>query len=317
MYNLNSDVKKGTREGLGDGLIELADKNKDVVSLSSGVGDSTKAFSIKKKYPERYVETGIAEQNLVGMAAGLSLAGKIPYASSFAAFLPGRCFDQIRVSVCYSNLNVKLVSTHAGLTVGKDGASHQMMEDIAMMRALPNMKVIVPADALEAKRAVVAVADEFGPSYIRLGREKLPVFTNVDTPFVIGKAVTLKKGTDVTIIATGLMVYHSLIAAEKLEQEGISARVINMHTIKPIDKDVIIKAANETGAIVTAEEHQIYGGLGSAVGEVVVQNKLVPMKIIGMPDKFGESGSAHDLLVKYGLTDKEIIKAVKEVISKK
>ena len=317
MYNLNSDLKKGTREGLGDGLLELSDKNKDVVALSSGVGDSTKAFSLKKKYPERYIETGIAEQNLVGMAAGLSLAGKIPYASSFAAFLPGRCYDQIRVSVCYSNLNVKLVSTHAGLTVGKDGASHQMMEDIAMMRALPNMKVIVPADALEAKRAVVAVADEFGPSYIRLGREKLPVFTNEDTPFVIGKSVTLKEGTDVTIIATGLMVYHSLVAAEKLEKEGISARVINMHTIKPIDKDAIVNAAIETGAIVTAEEHQIFGGLGSAVSEVIVQNKLVPMKIIGMKDEFGESGSAQDLLEKYGLTDKEIIEGVNEVISKK
>ena len=313
MYNLNNETKLATRDGFGKAIVDLGN-NPKIVVLSAGVGDSTRAFKFKEKYPKRYIESGIAEQSMIGMSCGLALAGKIPFPTSFATFLPGRCYDHIRQSVCYSNLNVKLVATHAGLTVGADGATHQMMEDIAMLRALPNLQIIVPCDSLETEKATKAIANTDGPFYLRLGREKIPVFTNPETPFEIGKAVTLKEGTDATIIACGLMVYYSLIAAEALEKENISARVINMHTIKPIDKEVIIKAANETKAIVTVEEHQIYGGLGSAVSEIVSQNHPIKMKIIGMQDTFGESGKPSELLKKYGLTDNDIIKAVKELL---
>ncbi|MEK6916761.1 MAG: transketolase family protein [Nanoarchaeota archaeon] len=314
MYNLNNKIKLPTRDGFGKAIVRLGEKNKNIVVLAASVGDSTRAFKFKEKFPERYIEAGIAEQNMIGMAAGLALAGKIPFPTSFATFLPGRCYDQIRQSVCYSNLNIKLVSTHAGLTVGPDGATHQMMEDIAMMRVTPNMTIIVPADELEAEKAIEAVAAMKGPTYVRLGREEIPVFTTKETPFEIGKAITLKKGKDVTIIACGLMVYYSLLAAEALEKEGISVTVINMHTIKPIDKDSIINAAKETKAIVTAEEHQVNGGLGGAVAEVLSQNYPTKLKIIGMEDSFGESGNSKDLLEKYNLTEKRIIKEVKKII---
>lgn len=313
MYNLNNETKLATRDGFGNAIIELG-KNPKIVVLSASVGDSTRAYKFKEKFPKRYIEAGIAEQSMIGMSCGLALAGKIPFPTSFATFLPGRCYDHIRQSVCYSNLNVKLIATHAGLTVGADGATHQMMEDIAMMRALPNLQIIVPCDSLETEKATKAISNISGPFYLRLGREKIPVFTNNDTPFEIGKAVTLKDGKDITIIACGLMVYYSLLAAETLEKENISARVINMHTIKPLDNNVIIKAANETKAIVTVEEHQIYGGLGSAVSEVVSQNSPIKMKIIGMPDTFGESGKPSELLKKYGLTDGDIVNAVKELL---
>lgn len=313
MYNLNNETKLATRDGFGNAIVDLG-KNPKIVVLSASVGDSTRAYKFKEKFPKRYIESGIAEQSMIGMSCGLALAGKIPFATSFATFMPGRCYDHIRQSVCYSNLNVKLVATHAGLTVGADGATHQMMEDIAMMRALPNLQIILPCDSLETEKATKAIANVNGPFYLRLGREKIPVFTNNDTPFEIGKAVTLKDGKDVTIIACGLMVYYSLKAAEALEKENISVRVINMHTIKPLDKDVIIKAANETKAIITVEEHQIYGGLGGAVSEVVSQNSPIKMKIIGMPDTFGESGKPLELLKKYGLTDSDIVKAVKELL---
>jgi transketolase len=314
MYNLNNDIKKGSRDGVGSGLLKLGEINKNVVALSAGVGDSTRAFKFKEKYPDRYVECGIAEQNMIGMSAGLALAGKIPYPSAFATFLPGRCYDQIRQSVCYANLNVKLVSTHAGLTVGKDGATHQMMEDIAMLRATPNIKVIVPADALEAEKAIIAVSKFNGPAYIRTGREKTPVFTLDETPFVVGKGITLKEGKDATIIACGFMVYQSLLAAEILEKEGISVRVINMHTISPIDKDIIVKAAKETGKIITAEEHQINGGLGGAVAEVLSENHPTPMKRVGMKNEFGRSGNASDLLKLFGLTENDVVDAVKSLL---
>ncbi len=317
MYNLNNPQKNATRDGFGKAILKLGEEDKRIVVLGASVGDSTRAFDFKAKFPDRYVEAGIAEANMIGMSAGLALAGKIPFPTSFATFLPGRCYDQIRQSVCYSNLNVKLVATHAGLTVGADGATHEMMEDVAMLRATPNIKIIVPCDSLEAEKATYALAKETGPFYLRLGREKIPVFTDAKTPFEIGKSVTLKDGKDITIIACGFMVYYSLLAAERLEKEKISVRVINMHTIKPIDANAIIKAAKETKAIVTAEEHQIYGGLGSAVAEVVSQNYPVKMKIIGMQDRFGESGKASDLLKKYGLTDDEIYDAAKMLINKK
>ncbi|MBN2422873.1 transketolase family protein [Candidatus Woesearchaeota archaeon] len=317
MYNLNNETKKATRDGFGSALVKLGEKNQKVVALAAGAGDSTRAFKFKEKFPERFIEVGIAEQNMIGIAAGLALAGKLPFPSTFAAFLPGRCYDQIRQSVCYSDLNVKLVSSHAGITVGADGATHQMMEDIAMLRATPNLTIIVPCDALETEKAVFAVAEMIGPTYIRCGREKTPVFTLEDTPFEIGKSVILRRGNDATIIACGLMVYYSLIASETLEKEGISVRVINMHTIKPIDREAILKAASETGAIITAEEHQINGGLGSAVAEVLVENNPVPMQRIGMKDCFGESGKPSQLLEKYQMNDKAIIQAVKEVTKRK
>lgn len=315
MYNLTSRKMAATREGFGDALIALGEKNKDIVALAAGVGDSTKMHPFRERFPDRYIEVGIAEQNMIGISAGLALAGKIPFASSFAAFLPGRCYDQIRQSVCYSNLNVKLVGTHAGLTVGPDGATHQMLVDVSILRALPNMTIICPADSGEAYRATEAAAAMKGPCYLRLSREKLPVFMDKNTPFEIGKSITLREGEDVTIIACGVEVYYSLLAAETLEEEGISARVLNMHTIKPLDKYAIIKAAKETGAIVTAEEHQVFGGLGSAVAEIVTQNHPVPMRFVGMQDVFGESGKAAELLVKYNLTDEGIADAVRAILA--
>ncbi len=313
MYNLNNTEKNATRDGFGKAIVKLG-QNKDIFVLGASVGDSTRAFDFKEKYPDRYIEAGIAEASMIGMACGLALDGKIPFPTTFATFLPGRCYDQIRQSVCYSNLNVKLVATHAGLSVGQDGATHQMMEDIAMLRALPNLKIINPCDSLEAEKATMAIANIKGPCYLRLGRERIPVFTTDKTPFEIGKGVTLKEGKDVTIITTGLMVYYSLLAAEVLETKGISVRVINIHTIKPLDKETIIKAAKETKAIVTAEEAQIYGGLGGAVAEVVTQNYPVPMKIAGMQDVFGESGKPSELLKKYKMTDSDIVDAVKEIL---
>ncbi|MEM4397970.1 MAG: transketolase family protein [Candidatus Woesearchaeota archaeon] len=320
----NEKIEKiATRDGFGKAILNLGSSEigKDIYVLSASVGDSTKAFDFKKKFPERYIETGIAEANMIGISAGLALTGKIPFATAFASFLPGRCYDQIRQSVCYSNLNVKLIATHAGLTVGPDGATHQMMEDIAMLRALPNLKIIVPCDAIEAEKATYAIAYEKGPFYLRLGREKMPIITDKyynkdnknkdkinNNEFKIGKAIRLKEGKDITIIATGIMVYYALLSAEELEKQKISVRVVNMHTIKPIDSEEIIKAAKETKAIITAEEHQIYGGLGSSVSEVLSQNYPKKIKIIGMKDSFGESGEAKDLLEKYNLNEKEIIK---------
>lgn len=317
MYDLTSKETAATRDGFGDALIALGEKNKDIVALAAGTGDSTRAHRFRERFPKRYIEAGIAEQNMIGMAAGLALAGKIPFASSFAAFVPGRCYDQIRQSVCYSNLNVKLVGTHAGITVGADGATHQMLVDVSILRALPNITIICPADSREAYKATEAAAAMKGPCYLRLSREKLPVFTDEKTPFEIGIAITFREGTDVTLIACGVEVYYSLIAAEALEKEGISARVLNMHTIKPIDKNAIIKAAKETGAIVTAEEHQILGGMGSAVAEVITKNQPVPMRFIGIQDIFGESGKPADLLEKYGLTDKAIADAARDVLKQK
>jgi len=306
--------KASIREGFGKAIVKLGEKNKDIVVLAASVGDSTQAYKFKAKFPERYIESGIAEQNMIGMACGLALAGKIPFATSFATFLPGRCYDHIRQSVCYSNLNVKMVATHAGITTGADGATHQMMEDIAMLRALPNLTLVVPADALEAEKATIAVSKIKGPCFLRLGREKIPLVTEEKTPFEIGKANVMRNGKDITIIACGVMVHEALIAADKLKEEKIDARVINLHTIKPIDEKTIIKAANETKGIVAAEEHQIMGGMGSAVAEVVVKNKPVPMRFIGMNDCFGESGKADELMDNYGFRSKNIIKAVKEIL---
>lgn len=306
-----------TRDGFGKGVVELGKENKDVVVLSADLTDSTRANWFKKEFPDRFFGLGVAEQDMMGTAAGFALMGKVPFACTFGVFASGRAWDQIRVSVAYMNLNVKIIGTHGGISVGPDGATHQALEEIALMRIIPNMTVIVPADAVEAKKATIAAGKAKGPVYIRLGRASVPVVTKQDQPFKIGKADTLREGKDATIIACGQMVYESLVAAGMLEKEGISARVVNMHTPKPIDKDAIIKAAKDTGAIVTAEEHTVLGGLGSAISEVVSQNAPVPIKMIGVQDHFGLSGEPDELFKHFGLTPENIAKAVKEVVGMK
>lgn len=304
-----------TREAYGEALKELGGINEDIVVLDADLSGSTKTSVFKKAYPERFINVGIAEQNLIATAAGLATVGKIPFASSFAVFATGRAFEIIRNSVAYPNLNVKIAATHAGLTVGEDGATHQALEDISLMRSLPNMVVLSPADAVEAKQCIFKAVEHNGPVYIRLGRSKVSVVFDEDYNFEIGKGVQLKEGNDITIIATGVMVAKALEAAEELSKENISARVINISTIKPIDKDIIIKAASETKGIVTVEEHSIIGGLGSAVAEVLVENSPVHMERIGTMDTFGESGNGNELLDKYGLNVENIIKKVKKVLS--
>lgn len=303
-----------TRDAYGEALKELGAINKDVVVLDADLSGSTKTGVFQKEYPNRFFNVGIAEQNLIGTAAGLATAGKIPFASTFAMFATGRSFEIIRNSVCYPELNVKIAATHAGLTVGEDGATHQALEDISIMRSLPNMIVLNPADAVETRQCILKAAEYNGPVYIRLGRSGVPVIFDESYEFEIGKANELKEGRDVTIIATGIMVARALEASEELAKENISARVINMSTIKPIDQDIIIKAAKETKGIVTAEEHSIIGGLGSAVAEVVGENHPTKVLRIGTMDTFGESGNGNDLLEKYGLTVENIIKKAKEIL---
>ena len=306
-----------TRDAYGEALAELGAVNENIVVLEADLSKSTKTSDFKKVYPERHFNMGIAEQNMLGVAAGFAAAGKIPFASSFAVFATGRAYDQIRNSIAYPNLNVKIAATHAGLTVGEDGGSHQMLEDIALMRALPNMTVIVPADGIETKQAIKAAAEYEGPVYIRMGRPKVPVLFDDNYTFEIGKGVVLKEGTDVTLVGTGIMVSKAVEAAELLAAEGISAAVVNISTIKPLDAELIIAQAQKTGAIVTCEEHNIYGGLGSAVAEVLVENCPVPMARVGVADKFGESGLPDELLEKHGLTAANIAAQAKAVIAKK
>ena len=308
---------KATREAYGEALKKLAASNPDVVVLDADLSGSTKTSEFKKAASERFFNVGIAEQDLIGTAAGMAIAGKIPFASSFAMFAAGRAFEIIRNTVAYPKLNVKIAATHAGLTVGEDGASHQAIEDISLMRSIPNMTVINPADSVEAEQAVLKAAEVNGPVYIRLGRMSVEDVYDQQYKFELGKGVELKKGSDITIIATGIMVQESLKAAKELSEEGIEARVINIHTIKPIDKDIIINAAKETGAIVTAEEHSIIGGLGSAVLEVLSDSCPVPVKRVGVSDTFGESGKPAELLEKYHLTQKDIQEACKAAIDLK
>ncbi len=308
---------KPSREGLGEALVELGEIYPNLIGIGADTSQSTSLGKFAKKYPDRFINVGIAEQNAVGLAVGLSLVGKIPVVSTYAMFLAGRCWEEIRQSVCYNYANVKLVATHAGITVGPDGASHQILEDIAIMRVLPNMTVIVPADANEAKVAVKKSFDIEGPVYIRLSREKLPVITQENEDFVIGKAKILKEGKDCGIISCGVMVYESLVAAEILEKEGISCRVINMHTIKPIDEEVIVDTAKRCGCILTCEEHQISGGLGSSVSEVLISRYPLLQDFVGVGNKFGESGNAQELMKKYELKAENIIEKVKKLVEKK
>ncbi|OGE37104.1 transketolase [Candidatus Daviesbacteria bacterium RIFCSPLOWO2_01_FULL_39_12] len=306
-----------SRNGYGEGLVLAGEENKNVVALCADLTESTRTQAFKDKFPDRFVEMGVAEQNMATVASGMAAVGKIPFITSYAMFSPGRNWEQIRTTICYNNQPVKIIGSHAGVSVGPDGATHQAIEDIAITRALPNMVVIAPADTIEARKATVAIAHHPQPCYIRLSREKVPVITTEQTPFEIGKAEVYMDGKDVAVIACGQMVYRALLAANQLKGHKISVRVINCHTIKPLDKDTILKAAEECGAIVTAEEHQIYGGLGSAVAEVVSQNYPVPMKIIGVEDRFGESGEPNELLEKFGLTVEAITKGVTHVLRMK
>ena len=306
--------KIATREAYGKALVKLGKINDDVVVLDADLSKSTKTNDFYKAYPDRFFNMGIAEQNLVGAACGFAAAGKIPFASTFAMFATGRAFEIIRNSACYPKLNVKICATHAGITVGEDGGSHQSVEDISLMRSIPNMTVLVPADGVEAEKMIFAAAEYNGPMYVRLGRSAVPTLFDENYNFEIGKGVVLKEGNDATIIACGMMVNEALIAADMLKEENINVRVINMSTIKPIDTELIIKAAKETKAIVTAEEHSIIGGLGSAVSEVVSENCPTIVKKVGINDCFGESGTPAELLEKYGLTAKHIVEKVKEAM---
>ena len=309
-----SEVKKiATRESYGNALVELGREHDNVVVLDADLAAATKTGIFKKEFPERHIDCGIAECNMIGIAGGLSLTGKVPFASSFAMFAAGRAFEQVRNTVGYPKLNVKIGATHAGISVGEDGATHQCNEDIALMRTIPNMVIINPADDVEAKAAVKAAYEHVGPVYLRFGRLAAPVINdNPEYKFELGKGVTLREGKDITIVATGLEVSFALEAAEMLAKDGIDARVINIHTIKPIDEDIIVKAAKETKKIFTVEEHSIIGGLGSAVCDVVCDKQPAPVYKIGMRDRFGESGPAVELLHKYELDAEGIYKQVKE-----
>lgn len=308
---------KPTRDGFGEALVELGKANGKVVVLSADLTSSVRANWFKDKYPERFFNFGVAEQDMISTAAGFALSGKVPFACTFGIFASGRAWDQIRLSVCYMNLNVKIAGTHGGISVGPDGASHQALEEITLMRVLPNMTVIVPCDSEEARLATLASASYPGPVYLRLGREPFPVITDYKDSYRIGKALRMADGSDVTIIGTGVMVQEALKAQEELKRQGISARLLNLHTVKPIDKEEIIKAAKETGTIVTAEEHTVVGGMGSAVSEILAENCPVPMRMVGMKDRFGESGDAPELMKYFGLSAEGIVKAVLEVLKLK
>ncbi|MCB2299422.1 transketolase family protein [Clostridium tagluense] len=310
--------KIATREAYGSALAKLGLENENIVVLDADLSKSTKTADFKKVAEERFINMGIAEGNMMSVAAGLATCGKIPFASTFAIFAAGRAFEQIRNSICYPKLNVKICATHAGLTVGEDGASHQAIEDIALMRSIPNMVVISPSDNIETQAAIEAIAKYNGPCYVRLGRMGVETINdNPDYKFELGKAVTLREGHDATIIATGIMVDAALEAYNILAEEGIKVKVLNIHTIKPIDEEAIVTAARKTGLIVTAEEHSIIGGLGSAVAEVVCSNHPVPVMRVGIKDTFGESGKPNELLKAYGLTTDEIVKALKKGLSLK
>lgn len=306
--------KIATRDAYGKTLLKLGETNDNVVVLDADLSKSTKTNDFSKAFPNRFFNMGIAEQNLIGAACGFATAGKIPFASTFAMFATGRAFEVIRNSVCYPKLNVKICATHAGITVGEDGASHESIEDISIMRSIPNMTVVVPADGIETEKVILEAAKYNGPMYVRLGRSAVPTLFGEEYKFEIGKGTVLRDGNDATIIACGMMVNEAVIAHEELKAEGINVRVINMSTIKPIDRELIVKAAKETKAIVTAEEHSIIGGLGSAVSEVVSEECPVIVKKVGVKDVFGESGTPAELLEKHGLTAKHIAESVREAL---
>ena len=309
--------KKDTRSGFGDGLTELGKTNPNVVALCADLTGSLKMGDFAKNHPERFFQVGIAEANMMGIAAGMTIGGKIPFTGTFANFSTGRVYDQIRQSIAYSDKNVKICASHAGLTLGEDGATHQILEDIGLMKMLPGMTVINTCDYNQTKAATIAIAEHEGPVYLRFGRPSVPVFMPTDEKFEIGKAIVLTEGTDVTIVATGHLVWEALQAAEQLEEKGISAEVINIHTIKPLDEEAILKSVAKTGCVVTAEEHNKFGGLGESVARCLVVNNPTPQEFVAVNDSFGESATPAELMEKYELNDKAIIKAVEKVISRK
>ena len=309
--------KKDTRSGFGEGLLEIGRKNKDVVALCADLTGSLKMGDFKEEFPDRFFQVGIAEANMMGMAAGMTIGGKIPFTGTFANFSTSRVYDQIRQSIAYSKKNVKICASHAGLTLGEDGATHQVLEDIGMMKMLPNMTVIVPCDFNQTKQATMAIAEMEGPVYLRFGRPSVPIFTKPDANFQIGKADVLIKGSDVTIIACGHLVWKAIEAAQKLSVLGISAEVINMHTIKPLDTQAILNSVGKTGCVVTAEEHMINGGLGDSVAQVLGQNNPVPHEYVGVNDTFGESGTPAELMTKYGIDTQNVLEAAQKVTQRK
>lgn len=309
--------KKDTRSGFGAGLTELGKTNPNVLALCADLTGSLKMNDFANNHPERFFQVGIAEANMMGIAAGMTIGGKIPFTGTFANFSTGRVYDQIRQSIAYSGKNVKICASHAGLTLGEDGATHQILEDLGLMKMLPGMVVINPCDYNQTKAATMAIADYEGPVYLRFGRPKVANFTPEDQVFEIGKGVMLSEGTDVTIVATGHLVWEALIAAEKLEEKGISAEVINIHTIKPLDNEIILKSIEKTGCIVTAEEHQMNGGLGDSVAQLLARTNPTPQEFVAVNDSFGESGTPEELMLKYGLDSSNIITACEAVMKRK
>ncbi|MBU8891827.1 MAG: transketolase family protein [Bacteroidales bacterium] len=309
--------KKDTRSGFGAGLYELGKNNDNVVALCADLIGSLKMNQFADEFPERFYQCGIAEANMIGTAAGLTIGGKIPFTGTFANFATGRVYDQIRQSVAYSGKNVKICASHAGITLGEDGATHQIMEDIGLMKMLPGMVVINPCDYNQTKAATIAIADYEGPVYLRFGRPKVPNFTPEDQNFEIGKSILLSEGTDVSIFATGHLVWKAIEAAEILEQNGISSEIINIHTIKPLDEEAVLKSVSKTKAVVTAEEHMMNGGLGDSIAQLLSRKLPTPMEMVAVNDKFGESGKPEELLIKYGIDTENIVTAVKEVLKRK
>ena len=307
-----------TRNGFGAGLLEAGKRDRNVVAVCADLVESTRMEDFRDAFPERFIEIGVQEQLLAAMSAGLAMAGKIPFIASYAMFCPGRAWEQVRTNICLNNANVKIAGAHAGVSVGPDGATHQAIEDISIMRAIPNLTIVVPCDAPQTKAATLAVARAPGPAYVRFGRDKSPVITTDATPFEIGKAQVLREGNDVAIVACGILVYNALIAADELAREdGLECMVLNNHTVKPMDEEAIVSAARSCGAIVTVEEHEVLGGMGSRVAEIVVQRHPVPMEFIGVQDRFGQSGTPPELLVEYGMDPASIRAAVKRVVDRK
>jgi transketolase len=306
-----------TRNGFGTGLIEAGERDKNVIAICADLSESVRMEAFKKRFPDRYVAIGVAEQLLVAMAAGLASAGKIPFIASYAMFNPGRSWEQVRTTMALNETNVKIAGAHAGVSVGPDGATHQAIEDIAIMRVIPKMIVVVPCDSNQTHKATLAVAEKFGPTYLRFGRAESAVITTADTPFELGKAQTFRDGGDVAIIACGILVYTALIAAEELAKRGIECRVVNNHTIKPMDEAAIVAAAVDCGAVVTVEEHQVQGGMGSRVAEILAEQHPVPIQFVGVHDRFGQSGSPQELIEEYGMGSSAIVAAVKRALTRK
>lgn len=317
MTKLTFTEKKDTRSGFGDGLLEAGKRNPNVVGLCADLTGSMKMHAFRKAFPDRFFQTGIAEANMIGMAAGMTIGGKIPFTGTFANFSTGRVYDQIRQSVAYSGKNVKICASHAGLTLGEDGATHQILEDLGMMKMLPHMTVINPCDYNQTKAATIAIAEYEGPVYLRFGRPSVPIFTDPNQEFIVGKAIRFIEGKDVSIFATGHLVWHAIEAEAILAEQGISAEVINIHTIKPLDEKAILESVAKTGCAVSAEEHQLNGGLGDSIAQTLVRNAPAPLEMVGVKDSFGESGPPMDLLKKYGLSTESIVEAAKKAIARK